>query len=163
MLRRDPGRPRAQVEARSNRLAHHLVSLGVALGSAVGLLLEPSADAIIAALAVLKAGACYLPLDVASNELLKLMLEVRHGFFLKCSNPCAGVSFWDCSQLQADVHSQSCTVLACKHACTMCLIKNTSHMLPTPGVPRSILASDASLASLLAHSYHGRRTARWRT
>lgn len=83
MLRRDPGRPRAQVEARSNRLAHHLVSLGVALGSAVGLLLEPSADAIIAALAVLKAGACYLPLDVASNELLKLMLEVRHGFLVQ--------------------------------------------------------------------------------
>ena len=77
-----------QVEARSNKLAHHLVSLGVALGSAVGLLLEPSADAVIAALAVLKAGAAYLPLDVASNELLKLMLEVGHRL---CGTlPCAG-------------------------------------------------------------------------
>ena len=79
MLCRNTGPAGAQVEARSNKLAHHLVTLGIALGSAVGLLLEPSADAVIVALAVLKAGACYLPLDVASNELLTLMLEVGHG------------------------------------------------------------------------------------
>lgn len=95
------------MEARSNKLAHHLVSLGVALGSAVGLLLEPSADAVIAALAVLKAGACYLPLDVASNELLKLMLEVGRGLF-GVQHTRAGRPSCDCSHCQEN----GCTVLA---------------------------------------------------
>ena len=52
----------AQVNARANQLAHHLIANGTTLGSAVGLMLEPSIDAVIAMLAVLKAGCCYVPL-----------------------------------------------------------------------------------------------------
>ena len=53
----------AELNARANALAHHLVSLGNCPGSVVGICLRPSAQMVISVLAVLKAGAAYLPLD----------------------------------------------------------------------------------------------------
>src|SRR5437867_366685 len=52
-----------ELEARANRLAHYLQHLGVRRGPCVGLSLEGSADLFVAMLAVLKAGAAYVPLD----------------------------------------------------------------------------------------------------
>jgi non-ribosomal peptide synthetase-like protein len=51
------------LDARANRLARHLRAQGVATGDLVGLLVERSPDAIVAILALLKAGAAYVPLD----------------------------------------------------------------------------------------------------
>lgn len=53
----------ALLEQRANRLARHLISKGVRLGDVVGVLVERSCDLIVGFLAVLKAGAVYLPLD----------------------------------------------------------------------------------------------------
>ncbi|KAB8198093.1 amino acid adenylation domain-containing protein, partial [Lysobacter maris] len=52
-----------ELNARSNRLAHHLRALGVGQEKRVGLYLERSIDMIVAIVAVLKAGAAYVPLD----------------------------------------------------------------------------------------------------
>ena len=52
-----------EVEARSNQLAHYLRRHGVVSGARVGLLLPRSPDLYIAILAILKAGAAYIPLD----------------------------------------------------------------------------------------------------
>lgn len=53
----------AELSRRSNRLARHLRSLGVASGSLVGVCLERSEEMIVAVLGVLKSGAAYVPLD----------------------------------------------------------------------------------------------------
>ena len=53
----------AELENRSNRLAHFLRSLDIGPGSFVGLCLERSEIAIIAILACLKSGAAYVPLN----------------------------------------------------------------------------------------------------
>ncbi|WP_050886432.1 non-ribosomal peptide synthetase, partial [Bradyrhizobium sp. STM 3843] len=53
----------AELDRRTNQLAHHLRKLGVAANSIVGLCLERSFDVVIGVLGILKAGAAYLPLD----------------------------------------------------------------------------------------------------
>src|SRR6185369_4656882 len=53
----------AELDTRSNQLAHFLFSLGATTETRVGLLTERNTEMVIAILAVLKAGAAYVPLD----------------------------------------------------------------------------------------------------
>src|SRR5947208_69146 len=53
----------AEVERRANQLARFLRNRRVGRGSAVGLLLPRSPELFVAMLAILKAGAAYVPLD----------------------------------------------------------------------------------------------------
>ncbi|WP_182880432.1 non-ribosomal peptide synthase/polyketide synthase [Microbispora sp. H10949] len=53
-----------ELDERSARLARHLAASGVGPEDRVGVLMDRSADMVVAVLAVLKAGGAYLPLDV---------------------------------------------------------------------------------------------------
>lgn len=55
----------AELDRRSNRLAHHLRAIGVDAEARVGLCLRSTADWIVGALAILKAAGTYVPLDPA--------------------------------------------------------------------------------------------------
>ncbi|WP_406694423.1 amino acid adenylation domain-containing protein [Singulisphaera sp. Ch08] len=65
----------AELEARSNRLAHRLRRLGVGPGAFVPLFLERSPAQIVAILATLKAGGVYVPIDPGTPaERIRLVL-----------------------------------------------------------------------------------------
>src|SRR6266478_4473021 len=72
-----------ELEARANRLAQHLRSLGVGADVVVGLCIERSINQIVCALAILKAGGAYLPLDPSyPTERLRFELEDSQASFL---------------------------------------------------------------------------------
>lgn len=54
----------AELDARAGRLAHRLAACGVGAETPVAILMERSADLVVALLAVLKAGGTYVPLDL---------------------------------------------------------------------------------------------------
>jgi amino acid adenylation domain-containing protein len=58
----------AELNARSNQLAHHLIELGIGPDKIVAVCLERSVELIVSLLAVIKAGGAYLPLDPAWPE-----------------------------------------------------------------------------------------------
>ena len=65
-----------QLNARANRLARTLVAQGVSADTPVGIALERDCELIVALLAVLKAGAAYVPLDPQyPRERLRCMIE----------------------------------------------------------------------------------------
>jgi non-ribosomal peptide synthetase component F len=65
-----------ELEGRSNRLAHHLRTLGIGPEIIVGLCLGRSPLMVVAALAILKAGGAYIPLDPDyPAERLRFMLD----------------------------------------------------------------------------------------
>ncbi|HBL28031.1 MAG TPA: non-ribosomal peptide synthetase, partial [Acidobacteria bacterium] len=65
-----------ELNERSNRLAHLLIERGIAAETAVGLCLDRSPEMLVGVLAILKAGAAYVPLDPDYPEVrLAAMLE----------------------------------------------------------------------------------------
>ncbi len=66
----------AELNSKANQLARHLRSLGAGPEVRVGIFLERSTEMILAILAVLKAGATYVPLDPSyPEERLSFMIE----------------------------------------------------------------------------------------
>ncbi|OBA89889.1 hypothetical protein A5662_23640 [Mycobacteriaceae bacterium 1482268.1] len=74
-----------EVDEASNRLAHILIGQGAGAGQIVAVLLERSAQAVVAIMAVLKAGAAYLPIDSATPA-------ARIDFVLEDAAPIAAIT-----------------------------------------------------------------------
>jgi amino acid adenylation domain-containing protein len=67
-----------ELDERSTELARHLAAAGAGAGRSVAVCMERSVDLLLALLAVLKSGACYVPLD-PHNPSLRL-----HGILEEC-------------------------------------------------------------------------------
>ncbi len=66
----------SQLNERADRLAHHLLRLGVSRGNLIGLCMERSPEVVVGLLGILKAGGAYVPLDPAyPHERLAFMLR----------------------------------------------------------------------------------------
>jgi len=74
-----------QLDEAADRLAHLLADRGVGRGACVALVLERSAQAVVAMLAVLKTGAAYLAIDPA-------LPDARIGFMLDDAAPVAAIT-----------------------------------------------------------------------
>jgi amino acid adenylation domain-containing protein len=78
----------AELDGRANQLARHLIEVGIPHGGRVALLFDDAAQAYIAMLAVLKAGAAYVPLDpgfpadrmayIAADAEVSVVLSLSH-------------------------------------------------------------------------------------
>ncbi|XEN34651.1 non-ribosomal peptide synthetase component F (plasmid) [Ensifer sp. WSM1721] len=74
-----------ELNARANRLAHHLIALGVRPDQPVAICLERSPAMVVGLLAILKAGGAYLPLDPAyPSQRLRQVLDDAAPRLLLC-------------------------------------------------------------------------------
>ncbi|WP_083667213.1 non-ribosomal peptide synthetase, partial [Mycobacterium sp. SP-6446] len=74
-----------ELDEAANRLAHLLIGVGAGPGECAALLLPRSAEAVVAMLAVLKAGAAYLPIDPSHPD-------ARIAFMLTDAAPIAAIT-----------------------------------------------------------------------
>ena len=69
-----------ELNRRANRLARHLLALGVRAEAPVGICMDRSIDLVVAVVAVFKAGGAYVPLDAAHprDRLAQIIDDARH-------------------------------------------------------------------------------------
>jgi len=72
----------AQLAGRVNRLANRLVEAGVGVGDRVGLMMRHTSDLLVAALAVMRAGGIYVPIDPGYPDTRKAYLASDAGIVL---------------------------------------------------------------------------------
>ncbi len=104
----------ADLNARANRLAHHLRAQGAGPEARVGLLVDDPLSQIVAVLGVLKAGGAYVPLETSlPRTRLKGMLDVAGVSFLIADGaalgriPQTGATAIDLDAERANIASQS--------------------------------------------------------
>src|SRR5437588_11905732 len=92
------------LDCRANQLAQHLQSLGFGPAVVVGICLQRSARAVIAALAVLKSGGSYLPLDLSSppERLSFILNDAGPAVLITESNPASRFGRGRCAVVDLD-------------------------------------------------------------
>ncbi|MBX8487966.1 non-ribosomal peptide synthetase [Pseudomonas cichorii] len=142
----------AELDQAANRLAHHLMSLGVSEGQPVAVLMERSLDWLTAVLAIFKAGGVYMPLDVkAPDARLQQMLENARARVLLCAEGdqrqtslavagCQGLAYAPTLWQQQPASSPVSKVSAQSPAYVI-------HTSGSTGQPKGVLVSHGALAS----------------
>lgn len=99
-----------ELEVRANQLAHHLRGLGVGTETSVGLYFGYTADWVIAALATLKAGGVYVPLDPSypSERLTAMCADANVKVLLLHSTVSDGLDYQDVKRVYVD--SEAATI-----------------------------------------------------
>ena len=141
-----------ELDRAANRLAQVLAGRGAGPGQVVGLLFSRSAEAIVAMLAVLKAGAAYLPVD-------PVLPTDRIGFMMADAAPVAVITTTDlrsrldgCDVVVIDVEDravdgQPVTVLPAPGGDDIAYVIYTSG---TTGVPKGVAITHRNITRLLA-------------
>jgi amino acid adenylation domain-containing protein len=115
----------SELEKKANQLAHYLTANGVEAGARLGIYLPRSEKSIIALLAVLKAGAAYVPLD-------QTFPKERIAYMVEDSQPAAIITLFHLiNQLPGQVRkicldTESNSIDACENAKPVSTINNDS-------------------------------------
>ncbi|ATL25675.1 Siderophore biosynthesis non-ribosomal peptide synthetase modules, Bacillibactin synthetase component F [Streptomyces formicae] len=94
----------AELNARANRLAHHLIDLGVGPEQFVAVALPRTDELVVALVALLKAGAGYLPIDpnYPADRIAYMLGQARPTLFVTTSETAATLPVGDAPRLLLD-------------------------------------------------------------
>ncbi|MFG2004652.1 amino acid adenylation domain-containing protein [Spirillospora sp. NPDC048911] len=128
-----------ELEARANRLARWLTDRGVAPESLVAVCLPRSADLVVALLAVLKAGAAYIPIDPDHPS-------TRIGYILKDAAPVLLLDAEALADADCSRYPDSAPEVAVSPSSTAYVIYTSG----STGNPKGVAVSRGALANFLA-------------
>ncbi|BBX46969.1 hypothetical protein MCOO_29840 [Mycobacterium cookii] len=147
-----------KLDEAANRLAHLLSDRGVHQGACVALLLERSAQAVVAMLAVLKTGAAYLAIDPA-------LPDARIEFMLDDAAPIAAITT---PELRGRLHERDLVVIDIDDPAIHTQPGTALPVVPGPddiayliytsgttGVPKGVAVTHHNVNHLAASSPHG--------
>lgn len=146
----------SELDARSNRFARELIDAGVKPGSLVGMCMERSIELPVAMLAVLKAGAAYVPIDPTYPPVRQeFMLAdahapvlITHSRFLGVVDPRgANVICMDRERERTGEHSAEPVGIAVDPESRAYVIYTSG----STGRPKGVEVTHRSVANLLAH------------
>jgi len=153
----------AELNARANRLARYLVSLGAGPERLVAIMMPRSADMVVAMLAVLKAGAAYVPVDPAypADRIAFMLADARPVAVLTSGSAVPGVPdgaaavVLDDPALMAAVARFGDGDLGDADRTRPLVTAHPAYTLYTSGStgrPKGVVIEHRALASLLAHA-----------
>ncbi|WP_419196911.1 amino acid adenylation domain-containing protein, partial [Mycobacterium gordonae] len=144
-----------ELDEAANRVAHLLIDHGVGPGDVVALLLERSAQAIVAIIAVLKTGAAYLPVDAG-------MPSARIGFLLDDAAPVAAITT---ASLRSRLDGHNLTVIdvedpridTCPHTGLPApAADNIAYLIytsGTTGIPKGVAITQHNVTAMMGARY----------
>ena len=148
------------LNARANRLAHHLRHVGVVPGVNVGLCLERSPDLVVAVLGIHKAGGTFVPLDPGfPTERLSFMLSDSEAAVLLTAGDCArGIEVPDVVHvLDLDAEADVLVSLSDENLESGVQGRDIAYVIYTSGStgrPKGVAVSHLSLANFLWSMRH---------
>jgi amino acid adenylation domain-containing protein/non-ribosomal peptide synthase protein (TIGR01720 family) len=165
---RDTALSFAEVNARANRLAHHLIAHGAAPEQVVALVLPRSAEMVVAILAVMKAGAAYLPVDPSQpSERIRFLLADAAPVFVITNSELGQVGemlaedaqclLWDTPQTQTALASCRDTDPVDADRVATLRSDNAVYVIYTSGStgkPKGAVIEHSSLVNLLVNHRH---------
>jgi amino acid adenylation domain-containing protein len=146
-----------ELNQKANRVARHLLSLGVQTEECVAICLEKSAEILIAILGILKAGAAYTPLDPTypAQRLHYILQETRARFVLTQKSLVAVVSQGNSRAICLDDNeeiSQTNDRARDENPRVVCNPENLAYVLYTSGStgkPKGVMVRHKSVVNLL--------------
>ncbi|MEW6234625.1 MAG: amino acid adenylation domain-containing protein [Candidatus Omnitrophota bacterium] len=142
-----------QLNARANRLAHHLRRLSVQRGTFVGVYLERSPETIAALLGILKAGCAYVPFDAAHpTERLAYMLDDAQAPILITQNDLSdNLSTRNARVLRLDADAELIACESAENPPRLNAPNDTTYVIYTSGStgqPKGTLVTHANVSRL---------------
>ncbi|AUX45575.1 uncharacterized protein SOCE26_070690 [Sorangium cellulosum] len=142
------------LNARANRLAHHLMALGVGPEMRVGLCVERSIDMIVGALGILKAGGAYVPLDPAyPRDRLRFFLEDAGAPLLVTHRPrTAALPQGNAAVVDLDEHLGAIGARSAENPARNVSPENLAYVVYTSGStgkPKGVMIPHAALANCI--------------
>jgi amino acid adenylation domain-containing protein/thioester reductase-like protein len=141
-----------ELDASANRLAHYLGEIGAGPEAVIGVHLERGVDVVRAILAIMKAGACYLPLDpsLPAERLKRICTQVRPSAVITAladTFPGTGTRLLPLGELTAELAGRPATAPDVRvDPDNLCYVIYTSG---STGDPKAVAVSHGSLACVI--------------